>query len=94
MNATADREPPSIPTDVLAEFRARKGDLWAYCTDLDVQTALALGRALVRTVMDLSTEAQDQMIHSLTREIMILEQQADPISMTVATTLKQYFPER
>jgi hypothetical protein len=89
---STQREPPALDQDVLAEFRARRGDLWAYCTDLDVQTALALARALVRTVLDLSPESQVQMVQSLTREIMILEQQADPISMTVATTLKQYFP--
>jgi hypothetical protein len=87
-----DREPPAIDNDVLAEFRARKGDLWAYCTDLDVQTSLALARALVRTVQDLSPESQTLMVQSLTREIMVLEQQGDPISTTVATTLKQYFP--
>jgi hypothetical protein len=91
---STQREPPALDQDVLAEFRARRGDLWAYCTDLDVQTALALGRALVRTVLDLSPESQVQMVQSLTREIMILEQQADPISLTVATTLKQYFPGR
>ena len=87
-----DREPPLLASDVLADFRARKGELWAYCTDLDVQTALALGRALVRTVQDLSPDAQALMVESLTKEIMILEQQDDPISATVATTLKQYFP--
>ena len=86
------RDPPALDAEALAEFRARKGDLWAYCTDLDVQTALALARALVRTILDLSPESQALMVQSLAREIAVLERQADPISMTVATTLKQYFP--
>jgi hypothetical protein len=86
------REPPSIPAEALAEFRERKGELWAYCTDMDVQTTLALVRALMRTVRTLHPAANDHLSDALNHEIRVLEQQADPMSLTVATTLKQYLP--
>ena len=89
---TTTRQPPPIDADVLTEFRARRGDLWAYCTDLDVQTALALSRALVRAVSDLSPAAQAVLVDAIAHEIHVLEQHADPTSSTVATTLKQYLP--
>jgi hypothetical protein len=84
--------PPNLPAEALAEFRARKGDLWAYCTDMDVQTSLALLRALIRTVRTLHPGANDQLADSLNHEIRVLEQQADATSLTVAATLKQYLP--
>ncbi len=86
------RDPPSIPAEALAEFRERRGDLWAYCTDMDVQTSLALLRALMRTVRGINPAADDHLNDALCHEIRVLEQQADPMSMTVATTLKQYLP--
>lgn len=86
------REPAPIPTEALAEFRERRGELWAYCTDMDVQTSLALLRALIRTVRAVGPAANDQLNDALNHEIQVLEQQADPMSMTVATTLKQYLP--
>jgi hypothetical protein len=89
---TADRQPPAIDAEILADFRARRGDLWAYCTDLDVQTALALSRALVRAVKEISPEAQRLMVEAIAHEIQVLEQHADAASATVATTLKQYLP--
>ena len=89
--STPPPEPPPH-AEALAEFRDRKGELWAYCTDMDVQTSLALLRALIRTVRTLHPSASDHLADALNHEIHVLEQQADATSMTIAATLKQYVP--
>jgi hypothetical protein len=78
------------PSEALSDFRTRQGDLWAYCTDLDLQTVLALTRALTRTMLDLSPLAESRMTLALKREIGILEGSDDAASATVATALRQY----
>ena len=80
------------PYEALAEFRAHKGDLWAYCVDLDLQTVLALTRALTRTMLDLSPATESSLSVAIKREIGILEGQGNPTAATVATALKQYLP--
>ena len=89
---TRPAEATQTPYEALAEFRTHKGDLWAYCVDLDLQTVLALTRALTRTMLDLSPAAENSMAVAIRREIGILERHGDPTSATVATALKQYLP--
>jgi hypothetical protein len=90
------RQPPDDPqmtsAQHVAAVRAKDPELWTFCTELDLRTALALARALTRTVADLSPAAEHGLFRALTQEIRALEEANDPMAHTVAMALKQYLP--
>jgi hypothetical protein len=84
----------TTPVQHVAAMRRRDPDLWAFSTDLDLRTALALARALTRTVAELSPVAEHTLFKAIAAEIKTLEEQGDgdPVAQTVAMALKQYLP--
>jgi hypothetical protein len=62
----------------------------AMTTDVDVQTALALTRAVTRTLMALSSEAQQEMASALRDEIALQQAQGGQVPHLVAALLEDH----